>query len=160
MREWRGDEFLKARGKRGSDLKVLRMPSRKVFKGKADGRGEREDIKGGGKDGAVGCGGGWRNSVSHEIELAVCNTFGFEDVAAVISSCTPSATRLERRKFSLASARGIFTINHGRWVLKHAMRARLLPFLLLQFNCSYYSRQRNPEFHPNGFLITHGRQEK
>lgn len=62
---------------------------------------------------AVGCG-GWRNSVSHEIELAVCNTFGSEDVAAVISSCTPT----KRRKFSAfsrarASASGIFTINHG-----------------------------------------------
>lgn len=41
---------------------------------------------------AVGCS-GWRNSVSHEIELAVCNTFGFEDAAAVISSCTPPGQR-------------------------------------------------------------------
>lgn len=39
---------------------------------------------------AVGCG-GWRNSVSHEIELAVCNTFGFEEdalPASYIELCT------------------------------------------------------------------------
>lgn len=64
---------------------------------------------------AVGCG-GWRNSVSHEIELAVCNTFGFEEDALqpVISSCTPPATETGKKKVpARASARGIFTINHG-----------------------------------------------
>lgn len=79
---------------------------------------------------AVGCG-GWRNSVSHEIELAVCNTFGFVDAAAVISSCTPPATRLERRNFpalSLSlSARGIFTINHGAMSFKTCEAAASLP---------------------------------
>lgn len=57
---------------------------------------------------AVGCS-GWRNSVSHEIELAVCNTFGFEDAAAVISSCTPSG-QLETGKKKLP-ARGVRTWN-------------------------------------------------
>lgn len=39
------------------------------------------------------------NSVSHEIELAVCNTFGFEEDAPqpVISSCVP-ATETGKKK--------------------------------------------------------------
>lgn len=101
-------------------MKVSRMPSRKVFKGcwkkKREGAVEEDDIK---KEKerwrAVGCG-GWRNSVSHEIELAVCNTFGFEEDALqpVISSCTPPATETGKKKVpARASARGIFTINHG-----------------------------------------------
>lgn len=51
---------------------------------------------------AVGCS-GWRNSVSHEIELAVCNTFGFEEDALQLYRVVHHRQRrLERRKFPLA----------------------------------------------------------
>lgn len=71
-----------------------------------------DDIKKEKERRAVGCG-GWRNSVSHEIELAVCNTFGFEEDALQLYRVVYRQRRLERRKFPPgASARGIFTINH------------------------------------------------
>lgn len=98
-------------------MKVSRMPSRKVFKGCWKTREEvaEDDIKKEeGRWRAVGCG-GWRNSVSHEIELAVCNTFGFEEDALqpVISSCIPATETGKKKVPARASAYGIFTINHG-----------------------------------------------